>query len=93
MKTEKNRDASERPLDLLVMRDLPQQATPNGELRRQIMSSTVPKNEREHWAAKRIEEVENALNDLLNDCINFDGAKLTDCIMKEASNVLKKYDA
>lgn len=29
------------------------------------------------------------LNDQLNDCINFDGGKLTDCIMKESSRLLK----
>ncbi len=32
----------------------------------------------------------DALNDLLNDCINFDGGKLTDCIMEQASKVLKE---
>lgn len=41
----------------------------------------------------RVVELENALNDLLNDCINFDGGKLTDCIMEHASKTLKKYDA
>ena len=64
-------------------------ATAPKELRRQIMSSMEPKNEREHWAARRIEELERSLNNLLNDCINFDGGKLTDCIMEEASKVLK----
>lgn len=39
-------------------------------------------------ALARIEELERALNDLLNDCINFDGGKLTDLIMKQASDVL-----
>jgi len=39
-------------------------------------------------AADRIDELKTALNDLLNDCINFDGAKLTDCIMVQASNAL-----
>lgn len=76
----------------LVLPDFPLQATPESELRRQIMSSAVPKNEREHWAARRIEELEVAMKDLLNDCINFDGAKLTDCILAESSKVLKKYD-
>lgn len=37
---------------------------------------------------KRIEELEHALNDLLSDCINFDGGKLTDRILKQASDVL-----
>ena len=40
-------------------------------------------------AAERLEVVRNALNDLLNDCINFDGGKLTDCIMESASRALK----
>ena len=31
------------------------------------------------------------LNDQLNDCINFDGGKLTDCIMEESSRILKEY--
>ena len=30
-----------------------------------------------------------ALNDLLNDCINFDGGKLTDCIMTQATKALE----
>lgn len=33
--------------------------------------------------------LKDALRDLLNDCINFDGAKLTDSIMKKASDALK----
>jgi len=40
-------------------------------------------------AANRIEALEQALNDLLNDCINFDGGKLTDLILKQASETLK----
>lgn len=40
-------------------------------------------------AADRIDELEKALGDLLNDCINFDGGKLTDCIMERASKVLE----
>ena len=39
-------------------------------------------------AADRIEDLENALRDLLNDCINFDGGKLTDCVLERASNTL-----
>jgi hypothetical protein len=39
-------------------------------------------------AADRIDELENALFDLLNDCINFNGGKLTDCIMEHASKIL-----
>lgn len=34
------------------------QATPNEELRRQILSHVVPKNEREWWAASAIERLE-----------------------------------
>ncbi len=40
-------------------------------------------------ASMRIRYLEARLNDLLNDCINFDGGKLTDCIMEEASKALK----
>jgi hypothetical protein len=36
-----------------------QPATPPEELRRQIMSYTEPKNEREWWALKRIEQLES----------------------------------
>lgn len=36
----------------------PCQATPPGDLRNQIMSSLVPKNEREHWAARHIGQIE-----------------------------------
>jgi hypothetical protein len=32
----------------------------------------------------------NALNDLLNDCINFDDGTLTPVFMENASNVLKR---
>ena len=38
------------------------------------------------------EMLRNALNDLLNDCINFDGGKLTDIYMKQASDILKLTD-
>lgn len=37
------------------------QATDPSELRRQIMSSLVAKNEREHWAARAIEKLEREL--------------------------------
>ena len=40
-------------------------------------------------AADRIDSLEIALNDLLNDCINFDGGKLSDCILEQASRTLK----
>lgn len=35
-------------------------------------------------------ELEKALRDLLNDCINFDGGKLSDCMMKQATKALAK---
>lgn len=38
-------------------------------------------------------ELYEALNDLLNDCINFDGGKLTRAFMKRASDVLAKSRA
>jgi len=48
------------------------QATPDGELRRQILSQCVAKNEREWWAAGRIEKLEfelNAANDRIQSLI------------------------
>lgn len=42
-----------------------QKATPPEELRRQIMSYTEPKNEREWWALHRIEQLEAALRGLI----------------------------
>jgi hypothetical protein len=39
----------------------------------------------------RIEKLEFALGDLLNDCINFDGGKLTDVKIKQASEILKAH--
>jgi len=50
-------------------------------------STFIPRINRE--AADRVEELEAALNDLLNDCINFDGGKLTDVFMENASRILK----
>ena len=41
-------------------------------------------------ASRRIEDLERALSELLNDCINFDGGKLTDSILENASKVLKE---
>ena len=38
------------------------EATPAGELRRQILSQCVAKNEREWWAARTIEKLEFELN-------------------------------
>ena len=37
----------------------------------------------------RVNELECVLNDQLNDCINFDGGKLTDHIMQKSSRTLK----
>lgn len=41
-------------------------------------------------AATRIEILKEALNDLLNDCINFDGGNLSECFMIKASDALKE---
>lgn len=41
-------------------------------------------------AAERIHELEYALRNLLNDCINFDGSKLTDSILADATKALLK---
>ena len=38
-------------------------ATPREELRHQIMSSIIPKNEREWWANRTIEQLERELNE------------------------------
>jgi hypothetical protein len=44
-------------------------------------------------AAERIEELENCLYDLLNDCINFaDKGQLTDQILERASSLLEGRD-
>ena len=40
------------------------QATPNATLRDQIMDPNFPKNEREWWAAARIEQLEAALREI-----------------------------
>jgi hypothetical protein len=40
-------------------------ATPAEELERQIMSPSVPKNEREHWAAREIERLRAKLSEKL----------------------------
>ena len=37
----------------------------------------------------RIRDLERGLKDQLNDCINFDRSKLTDCIMQQSSRILK----
>ena len=42
------------------------QATPNATLRDQIMNPNFPKNEREWWAADRIEQLEAALREIGN---------------------------
>lgn len=44
-------------------------------------------------SAKRtsINELVSTLNNLLNDCINFNGGELTDTVLEEAAVVLKKY--
>lgn len=41
------------------------------------------------WAARRIRVLEDALSNLLNDCINFGGDNLTESILEKASEVLK----
>ena len=40
-------------------------------------------------AADRIQVLEDTLNNLLNDCIDFYGGKLTDPIMEDARKALK----
>ena len=42
------------------------QPTPDGELRRQILSKCVEKSEREWWAARKIEKLEFELNAALD---------------------------
>jgi hypothetical protein len=49
--------------DVMKMLDeTPCNATPREELRNQIMSSVIPKNEREWWANRTIEQLERELN-------------------------------
>jgi Fe-S cluster biosynthesis and repair protein YggX len=49
--------------DVMKMLDeTPCKATPREELRNQIMSSIIPKNEREWWAKRTIEQIERELN-------------------------------
>jgi predicted RNase H-like nuclease (RuvC/YqgF family) len=43
--------------------ETPCNATPREELRNQIMSSVIPKNEREWWANRTIEQLERELNE------------------------------
>lgn len=38
---------------------------------------------------ERIELLEDALRDLLNDVINFNGSELSDCILLQAQDLLK----
>ena len=54
---------SDRIPDVMKMLDdTPCKATPREELRNQIMSSIIPKNEREWWAKRTIEQIERELN-------------------------------
>jgi hypothetical protein len=54
---------SARIPDVMKMLDeTPCKATPREELRNQIMSSIIPKNEREWWANRTIEQLERELN-------------------------------
>jgi len=41
----------------------------------------------------QVEVLRQALWDQLNDCINFDGGKLTDCIMENSTTVLQATPA
>jgi predicted nuclease with TOPRIM domain len=45
-----------------MLDETPCKATPREELRNQIMSSIIPKNEREWWAKRTIEQLERELN-------------------------------
>lgn len=45
-----------------MLDETPCKATPREELRNQIMSSIIPKNEREWWAKRTIEQIERELN-------------------------------
>ena len=54
---------SDRIPDVMKMLDeTPCKATPREELRNQIMSSIIPKNEREWWSKRTIEQLERELN-------------------------------
>ena len=61
------------------------QPTPDGELRRQILSKCVDKSEREWWAARTIEKLEfelNAANQIIRQqqLLEEDNLRLTDKI-------------
>lgn len=69
-------------------------ATPNEELRRQILSHVVPKNEREWWASRTIEKLERELN-AANESfkkLNLHALNLTDHIrrLKNAGDDMEK---
>ena len=59
-----------------MLDETPCKATPREELRNQIMSSIIPKNEREWWAKRTIEQIERELN-AANDRIKQWHAALT----------------
>ena len=50
-----------------MLDETPCKATPREELRNQIMSSIIPKNEREWWAKRTIEQLERELNALTKE--------------------------
>ncbi len=70
------------------MSDGPFQATPSDELRRQIMSSSVPKNEREHWASREIEWLagkRNVLRTSLIKCFVHLGNEISRMTLNESA--------
>ena len=68
------------------------QATPNATLRDQIMNPNFPKNEREWWAAARIEQLEAELTIQYQDG-HHDGYEKGCTISKEASERYDRIDA
>ena len=58
------------------------QATPAATLEQQIMNPNFPKNEREWWAAARIEQLEAALKPL---CCTCDRAASDECSRAEVN--------
>jgi rubrerythrin len=70
--------------------DSSKDATPDKELERQITSSMVPKNEREHWAARKIDRLKAELAAAWLD--NAEKQKAIEVIVPENNKYRDKID-
>jgi hypothetical protein len=59
----------------------------------QLMADVLTLQSDRHALMAQNAELVKALRDQLNDCINFDGGKLTDVIMEHSSKILKSTPA